>query len=209
MILQDFTQEEIARLGYWLAHNNNGLVTGSVMLMELGIQLGRPIGDIDIVVDCDKDTHDIIVPPFCKDFQTEFEDDYPILFRTFFGCLKIEFLLSEDMISMHSELTHVRKRTVLRRSRRSIIEDLLSNPFEEYECYTQEEIIKKYSDVLYIPTPTCDLEKLCSINSLIDAKKKYITEDSNPAYIAKTQADLDLIKKFQDEHLNLDNIKIV
>lgn len=192
MILQDFTQEEIARLGYWLAHNNNGLVTGSVMLMELGIQLGRPIGDIDIVVDCDKDTHDIIVPPFCKDFQTEFEDDYPILFRTFFGCLKIKFLLSEDMISMHSELTHVRKRTVLRR-----FEDLLDNLFEEDECYTREEIIKKYSDVLYIPTPTCDLEKLCSINSLIDAKKKYITEDSNPAYIARLRQTLTSSRSFR------------
>lgn len=52
-------------LALWLANHNGGVITGSIALRLKGIDLGRDIGDIDILVENDTELE---LPPFTTEY---------------------------------------------------------------------------------------------------------------------------------------------
>lgn len=86
------TYKQKLEVAKWIARYNNGLITGSIMLRERGIELGREPQDIDILIE-DTLPEDIILPPLCEDVDIVIgEEDYPVLKRAYFFGTKIEFI---------------------------------------------------------------------------------------------------------------------
>lgn len=98
----ELTYEQKKELAEWIADRNFGAVTGSIMLRERGVELGREPNDIDIVVEECIDPDDIDLPPLVYDKQTKVgEDGYTVLARCWFFGTKIEFI-SDDIALKHS-----------------------------------------------------------------------------------------------------------
>lgn len=94
----EFTYQQKLELAKWIAHHNNGAITGSIMLRERGIELGREPNDIDIVVS-DTAPDDIVLPPLCNKKEIEENDNgYDVLARCYFLGLKIEFITDDEEV---------------------------------------------------------------------------------------------------------------
>lgn len=100
----EFSYAQKLELAEWIAYENSGAVTGSIMLRERGIELGREPNDIDIIVD-DMSPDDIVLPPLCTKKEIEQNDDgYDVLARCYFLGLKIEFITDAEELRKSSNI---------------------------------------------------------------------------------------------------------
>lgn len=99
------TKEQKLDLAAWIANENDGLITGSLMLHRRGIDLGREPEDIDILIE-PTSPDDLILPPLCDKIVIEDDEEgYPVLLRCYFFGTKIEFM--ED-VGEDFDLAYVR-----------------------------------------------------------------------------------------------------
>lgn len=92
------TYEQKKELAEWLALKNNGAITGSIMLRERGIDLGREPDDIDIVISESLEEKDILLPPLVYDKQNDERDGYSVFARCWFFGTKIEFIQDDNSL---------------------------------------------------------------------------------------------------------------
>lgn len=159
----NLTYKQKKELAEWIAKQNNGAVTGSIMLREKGIELGREPQDIDIVIS-DTNPDDLVLPPLVEGEEySENVDGYKVLARCYFFGTKIEFLTDEG--------------NVLENSR---------------------------------PISGLFGANYASIKDLLEAKKRYIEEDTNAEYVEKSKRDIEIIEKYIAENtpkINEESIK--
>lgn len=88
----DFTYKQKLEIAKWLAEKNYGAVTGSIMLKERGIDIGREPNDIDIIVGSIY-PDEVVLSPLCTNKTTSVDNGgYEVLTRCYFFGLKIEFI---------------------------------------------------------------------------------------------------------------------
>ena len=88
------TYEQKRELAEWLVRANDEcmLISGSIMLKEAGIDLGREPQDIDIITDIE-DVDDMTFPPFFEMEKVESDNDgYTVLARGHWQGVKIEII---------------------------------------------------------------------------------------------------------------------
>lgn len=71
----NLTYKQKKELAEWIAKQNNGSVTGSIMLRERGIELDREPNDIDIVVSESLGSDDIKLPPLVYNKEEKRNED--------------------------------------------------------------------------------------------------------------------------------------
>lgn len=88
----ELTTKQKLDLAAWIANENDGLITGGLMLYHRGIDLGREPEDIDILIE-PTSPDDLILPPLCYNIEQDFDEDgYPVIARCYFFGTKIEFM---------------------------------------------------------------------------------------------------------------------
>ena len=90
----NMTYEQKKELAEWMvrANDEHMLITGSVMLKEAGIDLGREPQDIDLITDIEE-VDGMIFPPFFEVEEVEKNDDgYVVLARGYWQGVKIEVI---------------------------------------------------------------------------------------------------------------------
>lgn len=98
MVETKLTYKQKKELAEWLALKNNGAITGSIMLRERGIDLGREPDDIDIVISESLEEKDILLPPLVYDKQNDERDGYSVFVRCWFLGTKIEFIQDDNSL---------------------------------------------------------------------------------------------------------------
>lgn len=130
------TYEQKLQLAQWISINNCGAITGSIMLKERGLDLGREPKDIDIIIE-DTDPDDIELPPCCYGRTEEVSGDgYPILCRVYFYGCKIEFITVPKVIF-----------------------DIVLRGEEHYKLAKVEDLLKAKKEYLLLDTNPVYLEK--------------------------------------------------
>lgn len=148
----NLTYKQKKELAEWIAIKNYGAVTGSIMLRERGIELGREPKDIDIVIS-DTNPDDLVLPPLVEGEEyNENEDGYKVLARCYFFGTKIEFLTDEGNVVENSR-----------------------------------------------PISGLFGANYASIQDLLEAKKRYVEEDTNAEYVEKSKRDIEIIEKHISE----------
>lgn len=92
------TYEQKRELAEWMVRANDEcmLITGSIMLKEAGIDLGREPQDIDLITDIEE-VDGMIFPPFFEVEELEKDDDgYVVLARGYWQGVKIEVIYEPD-----------------------------------------------------------------------------------------------------------------
>lgn len=131
----NFTYKQKLELAKWIAKNNGGAITGSIMLRERGIELGREPNDIDIIISSELYPEDIELPPLCSDEVFENNDDgYEVLKRCYYFGLKIEFIVDDE------ELQNSNKIRFLELYNYATVDGLLKAKLK----YVQEDSNKEY-----------------------------------------------------------------
>lgn len=147
---RNMTYEQKKELAEWMVRANDKrmLITGSVMLKEAGIDLGREPQDIDLITDIE-DVDDITFPPFFELEEVESNNDgYDVLSRGHWQGVKMEVI---------------------------------------YEPRFRE--IKESGDCVVG-------YEYATVESALDAKKRYVDEDENADYIEKTKRDIEIIERW-------------
>lgn len=123
-------------LAEWIANKNNGAVTGSIMLRERGLELGREPNDIDIVVSESLGADDIELPPlvFNKEEKQD-KDGYAVLARCWYFDTKIEFIEDDYALERASKVGFDAKYCM--------VDDLLAAKKEYVEKDENADYIKK------------------------------------------------------------------
>ena len=90
------TYEQKLEVARWIVLVNNGtLLTGSIMLKERGIDLGREPNDIDILVVREDGIGDLILPPLATEIETNSDDGYIVKARYKYLGTKIDFIAQD------------------------------------------------------------------------------------------------------------------
>nr|DAW15720.1 MAG TPA: hypothetical protein [Caudoviricetes sp.] len=90
------TYEQKLEVARWIVGVNNGtLLTGSIMLKERGIDLGREPNDIDILVVSEDGIGDLILPPLATEIETSSDDGYIVKARYKYLGTKIDFIAQD------------------------------------------------------------------------------------------------------------------
>ena len=93
----NLTYEQKLEVARWIIDNNSKmLLTGSIMLKERGIDLGREPNDIDILVVSEDGIGDLILPPLATEVETNSDDGYTVKARYKYLGTKIDFICQED-----------------------------------------------------------------------------------------------------------------
>lgn len=101
---QSLTYKQKRELAEWIANKNKGAVTGSIMLRERGLELGREPNDIDIVVSESLGVDDIELPPLVYNKEEkEGDDGYTVLARCWLFGTKIEFIADDCSLKRASK----------------------------------------------------------------------------------------------------------
>lgn len=98
------TYEQKRELAEWMVRENGEcmLITGSIMLKEAGIDLGREPQDIDLITDIE-DVDEMTFPPFIEMEKVEIGNDgYPVLARGHWQGVKIEVIYDPHFHEMMS-----------------------------------------------------------------------------------------------------------
>ena len=91
------TYEQKLEVAMWIIDNNSRmLLTGSIMLKERGIDLGREPNDIDILVVSKDEICDLILPPLATEIETSSDEGYIVKARYKYLGTKIDFIVQED-----------------------------------------------------------------------------------------------------------------
>ena len=92
------TYEQKLEVARWIIDNNSRmLLTGSIMLKERGIDLGREPNDIDILVVSGDGISGLILPPLATEIETNNSDEgYIVKARYKYLGTKIDFIAQED-----------------------------------------------------------------------------------------------------------------
>lgn len=99
------TYKQKLELAKWIAEKNNGAITGSIMLRERGLELGREPNDIDIVVSESLGADDIELPPLVYNKEEkQNEDGYTVLARCWYFGTKIEFMADDYALERASKV---------------------------------------------------------------------------------------------------------
>lgn len=99
------TYDQKLELAKWIAEKNDGAITGSIMLRERGIELGREPNDIDIVVSESLGADDIELPPLVYNKEEkQNEDGYTVLARCWYFGTKIEFMADDYALERASKV---------------------------------------------------------------------------------------------------------
>lgn len=99
------TYDQKLELAKWIAEKNDGAITGSIMLRERGIELGREPNDIDIVVSESLGADDIKLPPLVYNKEEKNnEDGYAVLARCWFFDTKIDFIADDYALERASKV---------------------------------------------------------------------------------------------------------
>lgn len=90
------TYEQKLEVARWIVGVNDGtLLTGSIMLKERGIDLGREPNDIDILVVSEDGIGDLILPPLATEIETSSDDGYIVKARYKYLGTKIDFIAQD------------------------------------------------------------------------------------------------------------------
>lgn len=90
------TYEQKLEVARWIVGVNNGtLLTGSIMLKERGIDLGREPNDIDILVMSEDGIGNLILPPLATEIETSIDDGYIVKARYKYLGTKIDFIAQD------------------------------------------------------------------------------------------------------------------
>lgn len=128
--------EQKKELAEWIATNNNAAITGSIMLRERGIELGREPDDIDIIIKDNLDEDELILPPLVYNKQKKkSEDGYSVFTRCWFGDTKIEFIADS--------YAHGRAEKLMGSALYCTVDDLLAAKEEYTEQDTNADYIEK------------------------------------------------------------------
>lgn len=99
------TYKQKKELAEWIALKNKGAITGSIMLRERGLELGREPNDIDIVVSESLGADDIELPPLVYNKEEKNnEDGYAVLARCWFFDTKIDFIADDYSLKRASKV---------------------------------------------------------------------------------------------------------
>lgn len=91
------TYEQKLEVARWIIDNNSRmLLTGSIMLKERGIDLGREPNDIDILVVSRDGISGLILPPLAMEVETNSDEGYIVKARYKYLGTKIDFIAQED-----------------------------------------------------------------------------------------------------------------
>ncbi|WP_424777651.1 hypothetical protein [Porphyromonas endodontalis] len=91
------TYEQKLEVARWIVDNNSRmLLTGSIMLKERGIDLGREPNDIDILVVSRDGISGLILPPLAMEVETNSDEGYIVKARYKYLGTKIDFIVQED-----------------------------------------------------------------------------------------------------------------
>lgn len=98
------TYEQKLEVARWIINNNSRmLLTGSIMLKERGIDLGREPNDIDILVSSDDNIEDVFMPPLAEVVDVFVDGNYIVKARYKYLGTKIDFISQEDECSTDLE----------------------------------------------------------------------------------------------------------
>jgi len=90
------TYEQKLEVARWIVGVNDGtLLTGSIMLKERGIDLGREPNDIDILVVSEDGIGDLILPPLATEIETNSDEGYIVKARYKYLGTKIDFIAQD------------------------------------------------------------------------------------------------------------------
>ena len=91
------TYEQKLEVARWIIDNNSRmLLTGSIMMKERGIDLGREPNDIDILVVSRDGISGLILPPLATEIETNSDEGYIVKARYKYLGTKIDFIAQED-----------------------------------------------------------------------------------------------------------------
>lgn len=140
------TYEQKLEVARWIVLVNNGtLLTGSIMLKERGIDLGREPNDIDILVVSEDGIGDLILPPLATEIETNSDDGYIVKARYKYLGTKIDFIAQDG--------------------ERNI-----------------------------------GIDYFASIETLLNKKREYVENDTNPESVQKHKRDIGIIEKWIKEN---------
>lgn len=161
------------QLAKWMCDNNPNLtLTGSLMLYLRGVNLGREPHDIDLVISSRYTDEPIIVPPFITEVDVINDSGYSVLKRFMYEDVKVEIIADYNIDVPYTYID---------------ITEYLDISIEK--CL-DEGVIKGYATKIPV----------AYITRLLSAKDSYLTDDDYQEYVEKTKIDIDIIKKFLDEH---------
>ncbi|WP_455994914.1 hypothetical protein [Porphyromonas endodontalis] len=90
------TYEQKLEVARWIIDNNSRmLLTGSIMLKERGIDLGREPNDIDILVVSRDGISGLILPPLATEIETNSDEGYIVKARYKYLGTKIDFIAQD------------------------------------------------------------------------------------------------------------------
>lgn len=90
------TYEQKLEVARWIIDNNSRmLLTGSIMLKERGIDLGREPNDIDILVVGEDNIEDVFLPPLASVEDVDTRDGYIVKARYKYLGTKIDFIAQD------------------------------------------------------------------------------------------------------------------
>ena len=142
------TYEQKLEVARWIIDNNSRmLLTGSIMLKERGIDLGREPNDIDILVVSRDGISGLILPPLATEIETNNSDEgYIVKARYKYLGTKIDFIAQEDdgEIDFADEfiMRFASVKTLLERKREYVETD--TNPDSVKKHKRDIEIIEKW-----------------------------------------------------------------
>lgn len=141
------TYEQKLEVARWIIDNNSRmLLTGSIMLKERGIDLGREPNDIDILVVSRDGISGLILPPLATEIETSSDDGYIVKARYKYLGTKIDFIAQEDegKIDLADEfiMRFASVETLLKRKREYVETD--TNPDSVQKHKRDIEIIEKW-----------------------------------------------------------------
>ncbi len=122
------TYEQKLEVARWIVDNNSRmLLTGSIMLKERGIDLGREPNDIDILVVSRDGISGLILPPLAMEVETNSDEGYIVKARYKYLGTKIDFIVQEDEGEIDLDDDFASIETLLKRKREYVEKD--TNPY--------------------------------------------------------------------------------
>ena len=137
------TYEQKLEVARWIIDNNSRmLLTGSIMLKERGIDLGREPNDIDILVVSIDGFSGLILPPLATEIETNSDDGYIVKARYKYLGTKIDFIVQEDEGEIDLDDDFASIETLLKKKREYVETD--TNPVSVQKHRGDIEAIEKW-----------------------------------------------------------------
>lgn len=137
------TYEQKLEVARWIIDNNSRmLLTGSIMLKERGIDLGREPNDIDILVVSRDGFSGLILPPLATEIETNSDDGYIVKARYKYLGTKIDFIVQEDEGEIDLDDDFASIETLLKKKQEYVEAD--TNPDSVQKHRRDIEAIKKW-----------------------------------------------------------------